>query len=117
MLKYDKLRKDMRPDSVLSVVLSITQLLLVAVGLIGLAIQFFRDKGWLKQWLSSLMNTSTSTLVIAVPVLLLAYLIGKSWMDSHSERESSNFIADIMLYVMMLVGAWFIFSYLTAGDI
>lgn len=117
MLKYDKLKSNKKPDNLLSVILSVGQMLLVLTGLVGIAIQFFRDKGWLKTWLSKLMNTSMSTLVIALPVMLLGYLIVQAWMDSHSERESSNMIADIMLYVMMLVGAWFIYNFLTAGAI
>lgn len=117
MLKYDKLRKEMRPDSLLDVLLSAGQLALVAVGLIGIAVQFFRDKGWLKQWLSALMDTSMSTVVVAVPVIVIGYLVGQAWLGRHSERESSNLIADVMLYVMMLVGAWVIFRFVTTGDI
>lgn len=117
MLKYDKLKSNKKPDDLLSVVLSVGQMLLVVAGLIGIAIQFFRDKGWLKTWLSSLMNASMSTLVIALPVMLLGYLVLQAWMGSHSERESSNLIADIMLYVMMLVGVWFIYNFLTTGGV
>lgn len=115
MLKYDKRNKNMRPDSLLSVILSGGQLLLVVIGLIGISFEFFRDKGWLKQSLSAIMNTSNSTLMMVLPVALLAFLVGKSWMSSHGERESSNMIADIMLYVMMLVGAWVIFKFVTEG--
>lgn len=117
MLKYRKLKKGSRPDSLLFAVLSGVQFLLVVIGLIGISVQLFRDKGWLKQTLSAIMNTSTSTLLVALPVVLLAYLVGKSWMNSHGEHESANLTADVMLYVMMLVGAWFIFSYIISGDI
>jgi hypothetical protein len=117
MLKYQKLKKNSQPDSLLFVVLSGIQFLLVVIGLIGISVQFFRDKGWLKQTLSAILNTSSSTLLVALPVFLLAFLVGKSWMNSHSERESSSLTGDVMLYVMMLVGVWFIFSYLSSGDI
>lgn len=117
MLKYQKLKKDSRPDSLLSVILSVGQLLLVVVGLVGISIEFFRDKGWLKQSLSAILNTSNSTLIIALPVALLAFLVGKSWMDSHGERETSNLIADVMLYAMMLVGAWVIYKFVAEGGL
>lgn len=115
MLKYQKQNKNMRTDSLLTVILSGGQLVLVVIGLIGVSVEFFRDKGWLKQSLSAVMNTSTSTLVMALPVALLVFLVGKSWMDAHGERESSNVIADIMLYAMMLVGVWVVFKFLTGG--
>lgn len=117
MFKYDKKNKSMRTDSLLSVILSGGQLLLVVVGLIGVSIEFFRDKGWLKQSLSAIMDTSNSTLMMALPVGFLMFLVGKSWMDSHGERESSNVIADVMLYVMMLVGVWVIFKFVTEGGL
>lgn len=117
MLKYDKRNKNMRTDSLLSVILSGGQLVLVVIGLIGISYEFFRDKGWLKQSLSTLMNTSNSTLMMVLPVGLLVFLVGKSWMSSQGERESSNVIADIMLYFMMLVGAWVIFNFVTAGGL
>ncbi len=105
----------MRTDSLLSVILSGSQLLLVVIGLIGVSVEFFRDNGWLKQSLSAIMSTSTSTLVMALPVALLVLLVGKSWMDTQGERASSNVIADIMLYVMMLVGIWVIYKFVSGG--
>ncbi len=115
MLKYQKQNKNMQTDSLLSVMLAGAQLVLVVIGLIGISIEFFRDKGWLKQSLSAIMNTSNSTLIMALPVGLLVFLVGKSWMDSHSERKSSGVIADAMLYVMMLVGVWVIYKFVSEG--
>lgn len=117
MLKNQKLNKGSQPHSLLLIVLSVAQLLLVVIGLIGISVQLFRDKGWLKQTFSAILNTSISTLLLALPVVLLAYLVGKSWINSHGTRESTNLAADMMLYVMMLIGAWFIFSYISSGDI
>jgi hypothetical protein len=117
MLKYQKLKNGSRPDSLLSIILSVAQLLLVVIGLIGISVEFFRDKGWLKQTLSAILNTSISTLIVALPVVLMVFLVGKSWMNSQSERETSSLAGDVMLYFMMLVGAWFIFSYISSGGI
>jgi uncharacterized membrane protein len=117
MLKYQKLKNGSRPDSLLAIILSVAQLMLVLIGLIGISVEFFRDKGWLKQTLSAIMNTSISAMIIALPVILLVFLVGKSWMNSQSEREASSLAGDLMLYFMMLVGAWFIFSYFSSGDI
>jgi hypothetical protein len=117
MLKYQNNKKGSQPDSLLFTLVSVGQFVLVAIGLIGISVQFFREKGWLKQTLATLMNSSSTTLLVAVPVLFIAFLVGKSWMNSHSTREASNKTADVMLYLMMGVGVWFIFSYITTGDI
>jgi hypothetical protein len=117
MLKYQKLKEGSRPDSLLVVVLSGIQLLLVIIGLIGISVQFFRDKGWLKQWLSSLMHANVSTLIVAVPVIILMYLVGISLMGSKAKHQGSSRTGDAMLYIMMLVGLWFAYSFITTGDI
>lgn len=117
MLKYQNLKKNGKPNSLLASLLSGGQLLLVAAGLVGVSVEFFRDQGWLKRTLSSIMNSSTSTLVVALPVVLLVFLVGKSWLEAQGESKSSNLIADAMLYVMMLVGAWVIFKFVTEGGI
>lgn len=117
MLKYQNLKKSGKPSSLLASILSGAQLLLVVAGLVGVSVEFFRDQGWLKRTLSSIMNASTSTLVVALPVALLVFLVGKSWLEAQGESKSTNYIADAMLYVMMLVGAWVIFKFLTEGGI
>ncbi len=115
MLKYQKTNKNNRPDSLLSVIFSSLQLLLVVIGLVGISVEFFRDQGWLKQTLSAIMNSSNSTLLMALPVGFLVLLVGKSWVDSHGERESANLIADAMLYLMMLVGVWTLYKFFGQG--
>jgi hypothetical protein len=115
MLNYRK--RGPRPDSLLAIILSTVQLLLVLAGLVGISVLFFRDKGWLKQTLSSILDASTSTLVIALPVALLVFLFGKFWLDSQSERKSFGLTGDFMLYLMMMAGAWFIYSYIVTSNI
>jgi membrane protein insertase Oxa1/YidC/SpoIIIJ len=117
MLKYQKLKKNGKPNSLLPAILAGGQLLLVVAGLVGVSVEFFRDQGWLKRTLSTIMNTSTSTLVIALPVILLVFLVGKSWLTAQGESKSANLVADAMLYGMMLIGAWVIFKFVTEGGI
>jgi hypothetical protein len=50
-------------------------------------------------------------------VILLVFLVGKSWLTAQGESKSANLVADAMLYVMMLIGAWVIFKFVTEGGI
>lgn len=115
MSRYDKIPLK-KPDSLISLLWAVVQFFLLLCGLIGLSVQLFREKGWLHQALRGLMNAESTTLVVTLPVALLVFLAVKSWLTSQ-DREKSSLAADAMLYVMMAVGAWFIYSYLANGDI
>lgn len=115
MLKYGKMKVVKKADSPLAVFFAWVQLLLVIVGLVGIAVEFFRDNGWFKKALNAVINTSSSTLIMVLPVGFLVYLVVSSWIQTHDERESSSMIADAMLYVMMMVGVWFVWRFVTEG--
>jgi uncharacterized membrane protein YqjE len=116
MLKYDKLKVRNPPDSLLSLLLAGVQFILVMTGLVGISVELFREKGWLKQALSSLMQASMTSLVIGVPFAILVFLVGRAWLISHSERHESSRTADLMLYAMMAVGGWFLYKLVTQGS-
>lgn len=113
MLKYN--RKHDKSNSALSTLLSFVQIALVILGLVGVSIRLFEEKGWLQQWLHSLMNAKLShSILIIVLVLVGGYLV-KSWMATGDEKQNAT--ADAMLYLMMVVGAYFLFNLITTGSL
>lgn len=115
MLKYQKIKPVKKADSPLTLVFSVVQFLLVLLGLVGISIQTFEENGWLKHALASVVGASNFSLIIGIPIALVVALVGKSWLDSHSEGSGSHRTADLMLYCMMLVGAWFLYKLITEG--
>ncbi|HEY3327818.1 MAG TPA: hypothetical protein VGK14_11730 [Novimethylophilus sp.] len=115
MLKYRN-QHTHKPETLLSTIFSFLQVGLVLVGLVGLSVHLFEDKGWLKQWLGSLMRTEIVHTAIGAVLLLIAGYLLKGWMHSGDEKRQSQ-IADAMLYLMMIVGGFFIFRLITEGSL
>lgn len=111
--KYRK-NKDIKPDSLLSNVVAIARILLMLVGIIGIAMELFKDDGWLKNALSKLFETTTSMMLI--PVIILGLWLLNRWMTSPNKSET-NKTGDLPMYAMMAVGAYYSFKWLTNGSL
>ncbi len=111
MEKYQK-NKDIKPDTLLQTIVSVGRLILVLLGIIGIAIEFFKDDGWLKQTLSKMLNSDIGLWWILIVAVIL-YLFNR-WMNSVSMGKASK-RGDLPLNVMMLVGAFFLYRIITTG--
>jgi len=85
--KYSK-NKDITPESKRSVFYSVISMGLMLVGIIGIAMEMFRDDGWLKTLLHKLFQSTTN--------------MSKS--------------GDLPMYAMMAVGAYYLFKLVTTGS-
>ena len=115
MLKYGK-PIDKKPQTLVSTLLSVLQMAVMIVGLIGLAVHLFKEKGWLSRWLGNLMQAETSQIVVAIPLLLLAGYLLNLWLHSADDDNKNNRMGDYMMYLMMMIGAFFIFNLVTTGS-
>ncbi|HYN54432.1 MAG TPA: hypothetical protein VES38_06980 [Methylotenera sp.] len=110
--KYSK-NKDIKAESLLSNMAAIGRLCLMVIGIIGIALEFFRDDGWLKTLLGKLFQSTTSMMLIPVIILVL-WLINR-WLTSPNKSETSK-SGDLPMYVMMAIGAYYLFRFLTTGS-
>lgn len=110
--KYIK-NKDIKAESALSSIAAIGRMGLMLVGIIGIAMELFRDDGWLKAALSKLFELTTSMMFI--PVIIFAMWLLNRWMTSPNKSETSK-SGDLPMYVMMLIGAYYSFMLLTTGS-
>lgn len=111
--KYRK-NKDIKPDSLLSNIVAIARMLLMLIGIIGMAMEFFGDDGWLKTALGKLFETTTSMMFI--PVIILSVWLLNRWISSPNKSEY-NKSGDFPMYVMMAAGVYYSFKWLTAGNL
>ncbi len=110
--KYAK-NKDIKPEGLLSNLAAIGKMGLMLVGIIGIALEFFKSDGVLSNILSKLFQSTTTMLFIPVIIFVL-WLLNR--MMSSSKKGETNKSGDIPMYVMMAIGAFYLFRLITTGS-
>lgn len=102
-----------KPDSLLATLAAAGRIGLVIIGLIGLSVEIFRDNGWLKQLLGKLFSSSLG--LAAIPIAIIVIYFVNRWLSSASDGKASA-KGDLPLYLMMAIGAFFLFNLITTGS-
>lgn len=110
--KYIK-NKDIEPESKLSVLIATVRMALVLVGIAGVAIEMFRENGWLSTLLGKLFESTTSMLLIPVIIFIL-WLINR-WISTPNKSETKK-SGDFPMYIMMAIGIYYCFRLYTTGS-
>lgn len=110
--KYAK-NKDIKPDSLLGNLAAIGKMLLMIVGIIGIALEFFKSDGVLSTILSKLFQSTTTMLFIPVIIFVL-WLLNR--MMSSNKKGETNKSGDLPMYIMMAIGAFYLFRLITTGS-
>ena len=105
--------KDIKPESKFSVLVAMVKMGLLLLGIAGIAMDFFREDGILKKLLGKLFESTASMMMIPVIILVLWFL--NRWISSECKSETKK-SGDLPMYVMMLVGAYYLFRLLTKGS-
>jgi hypothetical protein len=106
--------EDKKPDSTLDTILAVGRVGLMLVGILGIAVEMFREDGLLKRWLKSLFS-STEGLMTAVAIAVVVYFFWR-WLNAAPDGKASK-RGDIPMYAMMAVGAFFLFRLFTTGSL
>ena len=101
-----------KPDTLITTLVALSRIGLMLMGLIGLSVEIFRDNGWLKQLFRKMLD-SPATLA-AIPVVIIVIYLLNRWMATDSGKASAK--GDLPLYLMMAIGAFFVFRLVTTGD-
>lgn len=109
--KYSK-NATIEADTLLKTLTSFAGIVLVLLGLIGIAMEFFKDGGWLKTVLSWLFDSTTHMMFI--PVIIFVLWLLNRWMSSAAIGEKKK-SGDVPMYIMMALGAFYIFRLVTTG--
>jgi len=103
-----------KPDTLLKTISASLQMGLILLGIIGIAVEIFRDQGMIKQWLTQ-MFSSGSNLAGGLIILFLFYLFWR-WINA-APRGSRSRRGDIPMYLMMGIGIFFLLRLLTTGGL
>ena len=109
--KYSK-NKDIQADTLLKTLSSFGGILLVIIGLVGIAMEFFKDNGaigtiWNWLW------EDTSHLII-IPILFAGLWLFDHFISTSAKGEKKK-SGDIPMNVMILVGAFYVYRLVSTG--
>ena len=111
--KYAK-NADIQADTLVKTLTSVGGLMLMLIGLAGIALEFFKDGGVLTKALSWLFDTSTHMMLI--PVIIGVLWLMNRMMSSTNPNESKK-SGNIPMYAMIAIGAFYLFRFVTTGSI
>jgi hypothetical protein len=109
--KYAK-NADIRADTLLQTLMSVSSMLLMLLGLIGLGLELFKGDGWIGDGLGYLFQSTTTMMLI--PVIIFALWLLNRWISTSNKGETKK-SGNLPMYIMMLVGAYYLFRLVTTG--
>jgi hypothetical protein len=109
--KYRK-NANIKPDTLMHTLTSVGSMILMFLGIIGIAMELFKDEGWLKSALGWLFDSTAHMMFIPV-IILVAWLLNR-WFSTPNRDETKK-SGNLPMYLMMAVGAYYIFRIVTTG--
>jgi hypothetical protein len=109
--KYAK-NKQLKPSSHIHLIRSIAEFVLILFGIAGVSYEFFKESSIFRSFIGGLFDSLTSMLLI--PVIGIAFWLFSKWTSSPTASEKPE-IGNIPMYVMMIIGAFYIFRLISAG--
>lgn len=106
------MQKNTKPDSLFETIMATFRMGLCLLGIIGLSVETFRDEGWLKRALGKLFTSDT--VLIAIPLIFIGLFLVNRLLSAPT-NDKNRWIGDLPLYLMMGIGAFFLFKLVTTG--
>lgn len=111
--KY-KQNANIRPESISRTIISTAAFLLMVIGIIGTALDVFKEDGLFKQALLYLFQSTMTMLLI--PLIILALWLLNRWISAPNKTETKK-SGNFPMYIMMLLGAYYLFQFVTTGSV
>lgn len=109
--KY-KQNAGIKPDTLSKTIKSVGSVLLMAIGIIGLALELFKDDGLFQRVLSIIFQSTTSLLLI--PLIIAVFWLLNRWFSSSSKNETKK-SGNIPMYIMMMIGIYYVVRIIRTG--
>jgi hypothetical protein len=90
---------------------------LVLAGIGGLSYNMFKEDGWLSSVLSGIWKAQLQHPMIAIPVTIAVFFIGKMWYDYKRAKGYTSKLPDMFVYVIMGAGVYFIWQFAVNGSL
>lgn len=109
--KYAK-NQSITPESKLKTIKAVVSMLLMLLGLIGIAVEFFKPSGGV---VALLAFATASTLNMVLTGLIILSLLAFHRYISHVKDSANKKAGNAPLFFMMLIGAYYAVRLLTTG--
>ena len=96
---------------------SFAVVVLVLFGITGFSYHLFRDDGWIETVVGNMWDVSVQYPLIALPVIVAAVFLGKTWNQSRLAHGHTSKLPDFVIYALMASGAVFIVRYFWYGNL
>lgn len=111
--KYKK-NADIKPDTLIQTLLSVGSMLLMLLGIGGIAMELFKEDGWLKKVFGWLFDSTTHMMFI--PVIMLVLWLLNRWFSAPAKNETKK-SGNLPMFLMMAAGAYYLFRLVTTGGL
>jgi len=89
---------------------------LVLAGIGGVSYNVFREGGWLATLLGAFVDAQLGNPIVAIPVTIGVVIIGKMWRDHRLAKGETSRLPDVLVYIIMAAGVYFIWRYISTGS-
>ena len=100
----------------LNYLISFVTITLVLAGLGGISYNIFREGGWAGSFFGKLLDVQLDNPIIAVPVTIAVVFVGKMWYDRQVEHGKTSKLPDVLIYVIMAAGVFFLWRFFSTGS-
>lgn len=100
---------DIRPDSLMQTITSVISMVLMLIGIIGIATDFFKEDSWIKKLLAYLFQ-STSTMLLIPLIIFVLWLLNRLISSPNKDKKKNS--GNLPMYLMMVVGAYYVYQFL-----
>jgi hypothetical protein len=109
--KYKK-NANIKPDTLMHTITSVGSMLLMFVGIIGLAMEFFKENGLIGKIFGWLFDSTTH--MAFIPFIILILWLLNRWISTPGKDETKK-SGNLPMYFMMGIGIYYIYRLLKTG--
>jgi len=100
---------------IIEYVQSFVTIALLLAGIGGFSYHMFKEGGWFGKALGTIWDAQVDNPVVAIPVTIGVVFILKMWYDHNRAKGHTSKLPDVMIYVIMAAGLYFIWDFWTKG--
>ena len=101
---------------VLAALESLVTMVLVVAGIVGLTYHGFREGGWVTRGFGALANAYVDYPLMALGLTVALFFTYRAWRERKGQGRGGKFF-DLVLYVFMAGGIYFIGRYVITGEL
>ena len=96
---------------------SFVVVVLVMAAIFGMSYHAFRDDGWLEKVTGHILSLEMQYPLIAIPATVAAILVFRMWRRERLARGRHSQLPNIVIYLLMAVGLYFIGQFFVRGSL